>query len=299
MKARMFIVLLIGGLLSGCFATYGGKDSSSEEGQLISYQYKYDGKTDLKTEAVLRTPPSVTQSDKLPAVIVLHDGGGWSTGRTRQYADLLSINRYVTLEPRLYYDEKTPRTYKKDLASVYGALAYLAQLPSVDKSRIYILGMSAGAMLGILAKTKMANEALNGSGTQFKAIASLYPVCWSFSATLDGKAPGFFSDFTPADLSNWQSTPIRLFVPQLDDYDDRDPKTCENFIAKIPSEQVRMSFSLKLYSNATHGWDHGKTYSFNTGAACKGRGCVNTNQSNPAVTQQGYKDVVEFFKSNP
>ena len=26
-----------------------------------------------------------------------------------------------------------------------------------------------------------------------------------------------------------------------------------------------------------------------------GKGCVNTNKSNASVTQQGYKDVLEFF----
>jgi dienelactone hydrolase len=51
-----------------------------------------------------------------------------------------------------------------------------------------------------------------------------------------------------------------------------------------------------MYPGSTHGWDHGKTYSFQTSAACKGKGCVNTNQSNPRVTAEGYKDVLEFFK---
>jgi len=28
----------------------------------------------------------------------------------------------------------------------------------------------------------------------------------------------------------------------------------------------------------------------------QGKGCFNTNQSNPSVTAEGYKDVLEFFK---
>ena len=298
MKIKLLIIFLLCGLLSGCLATYGGKDAASKEGQLVSYQYEYDGRKEFKTEAVLRKPVSKNIASRLPAVIVLHDGGGWSTERTRQYADLFTAHGYVTLEPRLYYDDKAPRTNKKDLASLYSALDYLAKQPDVDKNRIYVIGMSAGAMLGILAKTQMADKAFNRSGTQFRAIASLYPVCWLFSATIDGKPPRVFSDFTLTDLSNWQATPIRLFIPEFDDYDDRDARTCENFVAKIPSEKERQSFSIKIYPGVTHGWDHGRTYSFQTWAACKGKGCVNTNQSNPAVTQQGYKDVLEFIKSN-
>jgi dienelactone hydrolase len=298
MKIKLLTTFLLCGLLSGCLATYGGKDATSKEGQLVSYQYEYDGKKDLKTEAVLRKPVSTNSANRLPAVIVLHDGGGWSTERTRQYADLFTANGYVTLEPRLYYDDKAPRTNKKDLASLYSALDYLAKQPNVDRNRIYVIGMSAGAMLGILAKTQMADKAFNRSGTQFRAIASLYPVCWLFSATIEGEPPRVFSDFTVTDLSNWQATPIRLFIPEFDDYDDRDARTCENFIAKIPSEKERQSFSVTIYPGASHGWDHGRTYSFQTSAACKGKGCVNTNQSNPAVTQQGYKDVLEFLKSN-
>jgi uncharacterized protein len=298
MYKKHLIIVLASLLLSGCLATYGGKDPVSKEGQLISYQYEFDGNKDLKTEAVFRKPVAANSNNKVPAVIVLHDGGGWSTGRTRQYGDLFTSNGYATLEPRLYFDEKATRTNKKDLASLYAALSYLSKQPEIDQNRIYAIGMSAGAMLAMLAKTKIADESFNRSGTSFRAIASMYPACWYFSATIDGKPPKAFSAFTAADLKNWQPTPIRLFIPEFDDYDDRDTKTCENFIAKIPSEQARSTFSIKLYPGATHGWDHGSTYSFNTSAACKGRGCVNTNQSNPAVTQQGYKDVLEFFRSN-
>ena len=218
--------------------------------------------------------------------------------RTRQYGDLFALNGYANLEPRLYVDAMAPRTNKKDLASLYAALAHLSKQPEIDQNRIYAIGMSAGAMLTILAKTKMADNSFYRSGTNFRALASLYPVCWLFDATIEGKPPKVFSDFNVTDMKNWQATPIRLFIPEFDDYDDRDTKTCENFIARIPSEQARSSFSIKLHPGATHGWDHGVTYSFETAAGCKGKGCVNTNKSNASVTQQGYKDVLEFFSSN-
>lgn len=281
--------------LTGCMATYGGKDPASKEGQLIRYTYQYENKKANNTDAVFRTPATPTKG-KTPAVIILHDGGGWSTGRTRQYGDLFTANGYATLEPRLFYDEKSPRTYKKDLASLYAALDYLATQPNIDQNRIYAMGMSAGAILTVLAKTQMAKDTFGKAGNSFKAFASFYPVCWFFSDVIDGKSTRAFTEFSANDLKSWQPTPIKLFIPEFDDYEDKDSTTCSNFVAKIPNKQARESFSIQLYRGATHGWDHGKTYSFQTWAACKGKGCVNTNQSNPSVTASGYKDVLEFFK---
>lgn len=243
-------------------------------------------------------PTTATLAYTEPTTLQLRDGELVLYRRTRQYGDLFALNGYANLEPRLYVDAMAPRTNKKDLASLYAALAHLSKQPEIDQNRIYAIGMSAGAMLTILAKTKMADNSFYRSGTNFRALASLYPVCWLFDATIEGKPPKVFSDFNVTDMKNWQATPIRLFIPEFDDYDDRDTKTCENFIARIPSEQARSSFSIKLHPGATHGWDHGVTYSFETAAGCKGKGCVNTNKSNASVTQQGCKDVLEFFSSN-
>lgn len=283
--------------LTGCLATYGGKDPASPEGELVSYTYEYDGRANHQTAAVLRVPSADSKTPK-PAVIILHDGGGWVTERTRQYADLLTRNGYITLEPRLFRDSSVPRNFMMDLASLYGALDFLAQNPQVDAQRIYAMGKSAGAMLTILAKTQMAEQRFNRSNTSFRALASFYPVCWYFLDLIDGKSPKLFESFSAQDMKSWQPMPIRLFVPEFDDYDDRDSTVCSAFVAKIPNPKDRETFIIEIYEGATHGWDHGRTYSFDAWGACKGRGCINTNEWNPEVTEQGYKDLLQFFSQN-
>ena len=300
---KFFLWVVVPLFLTGCLAIYGGKDPVSPEGQLVDYLYVFEGNKNNRTAAVFRKPASAAgtsamTSAKLPAVVVLHDGGGWSTGRTRQYADFFTARGYATLEPRLYVDAKVQRTFIKDLASLYGALDYLVDQPDIDRDHIYVMGMSAGAMLAILAKAQMANEMFNQSDSTFRAAASLYPVCWYFDDTIRGDSPALFSEFSAADLQRWQRMPIRLFIPEFDDYDDRDVKVCDRFIAKIQDKSARSTFSVMLYPNATHGWDHGRTYSFQTGAGCKGRGCVNTNRSNPEITKQGYEDILDFFNQH-
>lgn len=303
MKLKTVAIALVLLVLSGCLATYGGKDPASAEGQLVSYRYTYEGDANRTTQAVYRKPivrtqDKAVQDKQFPAVIVLHDGGGWSTERTRQYGDLFTQNGYATLEPRLFIDDKVPRNYMMDVASVYGALGDLASRPEIDKGRIYVLGMSAGAMTSMLAKTQMADAAYNKSGVHFKAFAALYPVCWIFLDTLEAKPPKFFASFTPKDMQAWLPAPIKIFIPEFDDYENKDSKVCSTFIDRIADTKARDSFSLVTYQGATHGWDHGRTYSFFTSAACKGKGCVNNNVSNPAVTKQGYQDVLNFLEAN-
>lgn len=295
-KTQIAIAFSLTLSLTGCMATYGGKDPSSNEGQLIRYTYSHANQKANNTEAIYRKSRA-QKGEKVPAVIILHDGGGWSTGRTRQYSELFTANGYATLEPRLFYDDKTPRNYKKDLASLYAALDYLATQPDVDQNRIYSMGMSAGAILNILAKTKMAKDTFGKTGPSFKALASFYPVCWFFSDIIDGKSVRAFTDFSANDLKSWQPMPIKLFIPEFDDYEDKDSSSCANFVAKIPNKEARDSFSIKMYPGGTHGWDHGKTYSFQTWSARKGKGGVNTNQSNPCLTAAGYKDVLDFFNT--
>ena len=73
-------------------------------------------------------------------------------------------------------------------------------------------------------------------------------------------------------------------------------RTCTDFVASIPDEKQRSLTHVHLYPAATHGWDHGKTYSFFARTACKGSGCNNTNESSPEITQAAKADLLKFLQ---
>jgi dienelactone hydrolase len=265
-----------------------------EREQIITYKYKTSTGKSADVEAVLRLPEG---SRSMRAAVILHDGGGWSAGRTKQYADLLTRDGFVTLEPRIYRSPGGWDGYN-DLSKVFGALKELAKRADVNPASIYVMGQSAGAMLTILAASDWANKELNDSGTKFRAHASLYPVCWIFAESAKGNPPRTFRDFPKDSFQTWSGAPVKLFIGTRDDYDDRDSSTCSSFVDLVANEAQRRVFSIVKYENATHGWDHGSTYSFHTPSGCKGKGCTNTNESSPEVTRQGYQDLLEFFGTN-
>lgn len=267
---------------------------AQETEKVVEYQYKTVAGRTAELEAVLRLPSSAPNRR---AVVILHDGGGWSAGRTKQYADLFTANGYVTLEPRIYRSPGGWDGYN-DLSKVFASLKMLAKRADVDPAGIYVMGQSAGAMLTILAATQWADRTMNDSGTRFKAHASFYPVCWIFAEAAKGNPTRTFREFPKDAFQAWSGAPVKLFIGTRDDYEDGDSNACADFVAQVANQAQRKVFSILKYENATHGWDHGNTYSFHAPSACKGRGCTNTNESNPEITKRGYQDVLEFLNAN-
>lgn len=265
---------------------------AQDKEQVITYKYKmHDGDTE-EVDAMLRLP---TSNPNKKAVVLLHDGGGWGTAATKQYAEVLTSNGYVTLEPRLW-STSAGTAFHKSIPKVFGALTLLAKRADVDPKSIYVMGQSAGAMLAIMvASGHWAEKPINDSGTKFKAHAAIYPVCWVF--IVDPQADDPRTKFFRNTETKWTGAPVRMFIGTKDDYDDRDVNTCSKFVAQIPDESAHKNFSVVIYEGATHGWDQfGAT--FESKDACKGRGCTNTNHADAAITKKSIQDVLTFFNMN-
>jgi dienelactone hydrolase len=254
---------------------------------------EFDGVLRQPTASGPAAPDGTTRH---PAVILFHSGGGWESPVTEQYARALNDAGFITLEPRLFRTgaQRLPGNWNY-MPHVYGALAMMAARPDVDPARIGAAGYSQGGIISLAAATAIAANTYGGpQHLKFAAHAPFYPVCWSFHDILTGrlKLPNLPSGL----LEAWTAAPVRIFAGDSDDYDGRDPQACESFVSQIP-QPYREHFSVKVYPNATHGWDQ-RAAVFEERNACKGRGCTNHNVPNSEVTRQAMADLVAFFKEN-
>jgi len=243
------------------------------------------------------TLPEKTAAQKHPAVVILHHAGGWETGTTEQYARYLAAHGFVTLEPRMFNSDGEREDTYRHMPTVFGSLAYLAGRTDVDNKKIALMGLSYGAMLSLYAGTNWAWAKYPQGELRYAAIASFYPLCWVGRAYISRTIGKWKNRAYPESfMDQWAGIPLAIFTGALDDYDSKDPKACAEFVASIPDEKQRSLVQLQVYPAATHGWDHGKTYSFYSRLACKGAGCDNTNESNPEVTEKAKADLLKFLQ---
>lgn len=262
--------------------------------QLISVPYTDTSGQTQSVDALISLP---TGNPNRKAVLLLHGAGGFGSETTKQYAALLASRGYVALELRMF--EGKPENPQKHLAQVFGGINSLAARTDVDRQGISILGQSYGGALAIYTATAWSNQKYNPNKVAVRSIAALYPTCFFHQELALGKERvtnrmatfGFPKDF----YKSWTGTPVKILIGGEDDFENRDPKSCNGFVESIGDPAQRAKFSVQLFPNATHGWDHGKTYSFRDPLACKWSGCENTNRSDPVVTELGKSSILEFF----
>jgi uncharacterized protein len=259
-------------------------------------QFPLDDSTENVT-GLLTYPAATNPAGRLPAVVLVHSSWGWADAHegVSTYAKPFQNAGFVTFELRLF---PTGANSKKGgaepyLPHLFGSLKYLAARPDIDPQRISVAGFSFGGMLAIMAATQWANETHGKPGLRFAAHAPFYPVCWLFKSNLQGRP----SPVPTAAWQTWTGAPVRIFAGAADDYDDRDASACQDFVNAIP-EGSRQAFSVRVYPDATHGWDQPVGANFFAKIACKGRGCYNVNSPDRKITGQSTKEVIEFL-TNP
>ncbi len=250
-----------------------------------------------KVGAIYSRPSVPHAGAKLPAIVLLHSGWGWSDEHdgTSTYAQALQKAGFATLELRMFPTHGSakaggPSAY---LPELFGSLNFLASHPEIDPKRIGVAGYSYGGLLALVAGTTWANKTYGNSGQQFAAHAPFYPLCWVLKANAQGRK----NPVPTSAWMEWTGAPIKIYAGANDDYDNRDPKACEDAVKALPESQQRV-FSVQVYPDATHGWDQKKGASFFEKLACNGRGCNNTNQPNSQVAEQSTKDLIEFMSNN-
>lgn len=248
-----------------------------------------------QVEALLRTPEGAANRQ---AVLLLHHAGGFSFNTTRQYAEFLSQRGFLTLELKMF-NSHTDRPSTRILhGQVMGALKFLAARPDIDPSKISAMGMSLGAYLAMAAASSWFYEEFKGGDLRFNRLIAVYPICWFMSEGLKGQTQGInlFSDLPSNFLQKWEGVPLLMLVGGKDDYDGGKGEPCPAFIRQLTDERQAKVTQLQMYPTATHGWDHGKTYSFPVRGACLARSnCMNRNVFSPEIVEQGKKDALNFL----
>jgi dienelactone hydrolase len=226
-----------------------------------------------------------------PAVVVHHQCGGLRSARGWQNASVLQWAREAVARGyvALVVDSLGPRNvasvcagaqggvnFPRGVRDAFEAAAHLRRLPFVDGQRVMHLGFSWGAMVGTLASGKEWGEAL-ASGTRFRAVASLYPGCFTF-----GPSGGQFQV-----LSTDVDTPLLFLGGGADN--ETPAGDCVSRLEKLKASGARVEWH--VYPAATHCWDCSSLDGFRKTV----RGQEVQYKFDPVTTRDSIDRVFAFF----
>ena len=89
--------------------------------------------------------------------------------------------------------------------------------------------------------------------------------------------------------------PFRWLAGGKDNYDGSNPAACPDFARATPDSRQAGLVDVKVYPEATHGWDHGRSFDFVVYGGCAIRKtCRNFNVFSRATTEKGCGELLRF-----
>ena len=225
----------------------------------------------------------VTDNTKIAVVILLHSCAGITMKNQNdlvRWGDFLLKNGYGILG----VDHLGPRNIKNNCGrgrrlgstglkkDVYKALKFLNDQPSIDKSRIFTLGFSLGAMTGGALASPDKYTAEN-KFPRLRAVAGLYGGCYPGESWLGSSG----------------DIPVLWLVGGRDT--ESPPLSCGGAVSALKDKGL-MTFH--IYPDAGHCWDCAGLNGFTKSA---GNGNVTTYKFDPDVTKDSEQRVLNFFNS--
>jgi dienelactone hydrolase len=250
-----------------------------------------------QVEAVFRSPTTVANGQ---AILILHHGGGYGANTTQQYAEMFSSNGFATLELIMFQDVRSlnrPEPIAMH-GQVMGGLKHLSKVSGVDSKKVSAMGMSLGAFLTIDATSSWFYEHYQAGELRFNKLVALYPVCWMMTEASKGQTKDIpiFKGLPNTFLQQFAEIPLMILAAGKDSYDSLDAGACPTFAKSIFNPRQSAITKVEVFPNATHGWDHGKDYSFPVRGGCTDRtSCTNRTVSSPATVEQGKQAVMSFL----
>lgn len=190
----------------------------------------------------LRIPGPLTDTHKLPAVLLLHGLGGANISHDRWADELSGMGVAVLLldsfSGRKLYTlaEQGSLSNQARMLDAFAALDLLGQHLRIDPSRIVVMGFSGGAPAALYSSTERFNKMYGRSGMQFAAHIALYAPCY-ITFREDTRTTGM---------------PIRLYHGAADDFLPVGP--CRSFVDRL--KQGGADATLTEYPDAHHAYDN-------------------------------------------
>ncbi len=226
-----------------------------------------------------------------PAIIALHGCGGALDAKGqlnpiwRRYAGYFNAERmhFVVLDsfsPRGHTSicatpSKRRSVHEEDRREdVFAAIAWLAGRPSVDASRIMVVGWSHGAQT-VLSVMDSSDKFVQSQKLQPKAAAAFYPGCNKFLKMADYSL----------------QAPLLVMIGELDDWTLA--RQCASLRDKVLRGRKDASFDLVVYPDSYHGFDGlGPVRTLdNVGNTRSGKATVG---GNPAALKASHARLFEF-----
>ncbi len=243
-----------------------------------------------------------------PAVVILHDCSGLgprSSGAPGRWANALVARGYVVLLPDSFTTRGHPAGVcvnaspaRNDVRparrarDAYAALAYVRSLPSVEQSRVGLMGGSHGGSTTLSAMV-LSDHAAGNAGA-FAAAVALYPACgarygdWRVKRELGsrGAIDGYGGVYKPV-------APLLILIGEADDWTPAEP--CMRLVEA--AQRAGYPVFYKSYPGAHHAFDSDRPVRYvaeriNINSP-SGRGA--TTGGDPGAWADSIREVTAFF----
>jgi uncharacterized protein len=194
-----------------------------------------------------------TSDSKRPAVVILHGSSGVDS-RGDFYAQALNAAGIATLEIDMWEARgvigvsNRPRVPIITYPDAFAALRFLTNQPSIDPTRIGVLGFSWGGVMS-LAAAEQLYAAQFGGGLRFAAHVAHYPICYG------ANNPRLVFPLSPAQagtqILHLTGAPVLIQIGTKDDYDNGS-QHCIDLANSVSSSRP---VQVEAYDGAFHAWD--------------------------------------------